>query len=896
MTAFFRFAGLVVLCVATLMGPAHARTPTIDMGESGTVDPAIPTPADALGHAIGSVITPPEDASRYIKALAAAAPDRMTVTPYAESWQGRELVYAVIASPENLARLDEIKANMTRLADPEGLSAVEEQRLIDQTPAVVWLGYGVHGNEISPTDAALATAYRLIASRNNEVVDTILENAVVIIDPDQNPDGRARFVHNFVSAKGLKADPDRYTAEHDQPWPRGRSNHYLFDMNRDWFALTQPETRGRVAAILDWRPIVVVDLHEMGGDSTYFFPPAAEPFNPNITENQREGQNIIGRNNARWFDENGIQYFTREIFDAFYPGYGDMWPTLHGAIAMTYEQASARGLVWLRRDGTEMTYEETVRNHFIASLSTAEAAAENRETLLKNYVSDRRLAIAEGRTSPERLHIFDLSVNRWGAENLGRLLAAQGIEVGRIAPGASACGKRFEDGAIIVDSAQPAGPLVRSLLDENTPLPEDFVTEQERLRDKDLPGEIYDVTAWSLPLMHGVETERCRALGGAQVTPLQADDPIEPIIPEKEPVFGYAVPWTDAGQGRLAAAASGLLGGRATTAPFTMGERTFPRGTVVFPAAGASDPQITRLTELAAELGAELVPLTEGWTESGPNLGSGRFVTLREPKIAMAWDAATSSLSAGAMRYIVERKFGLPVSIIRTRTLPRADLSRYNVLILPAQGGGYGDDLGKGGALSRFVADGGVLIGLGTALRYLSDPEVNLLSIRRENAVTDKPSPDSDGEEAARVAGTIISDDTAYDQTVAPDTEAPDYAPGALLAAVPDPDHWLSSGYDGRILSVLATGSDIYTPLKRDEGTNVFRFVDSENLVQSGYLWAENQAQQAYKPFVVTERRGKGLVIGFTQSPEIRAYQDGHDLLLLNALLFGPAHSFAIPR
>ena len=217
--------------------------------------------------------------------------------------------------------------------------------IIADQPAITWLSYGVHGNEISSTDAAMLTAYHLLASRGDDRVADIMQDTVVIIDPMQNPDGRDRFIQSFTSAVGLRPDSDRLAAEHDEPWPGGRTNHYLFDMNRDWFIMTQPETQGRIAAIQEWYPVVFVDLHEMGSDGTYFFAPEAVPFNPHLAADQKESLQLFGRNHARWFDEFGLDYFTREVYDAFYPGYGASWPSYYGSIAMTYEQASSRGLV-----------------------------------------------------------------------------------------------------------------------------------------------------------------------------------------------------------------------------------------------------------------------------------------------------------------------------------------------------------------------------------------------------------------------------------------------------------------------------------------------------------------------------------------------------------------------
>ena len=262
---------------------------------------------------------------------------------------------------------------------------------------MVWLVHGVHGNEISSSDAALLEAYHLLAARGDAGVDAVLRDALVLIDPMQNPDGRARFLFQNLQGRAATPDPAPYNAEHDEPWPGGRSNHYLFDMNRDWFAQTQPETRGRIQIALDYFPQVNVDLHEQGGNNTYYFAPPADPLNPHYTKSQIAGFDLFGRANAARFDERGWPYYIREVYDGFYPGYGDSWPMFHGSIGMTYEQASARALSFTRDDGTVMTFRDGVMHHFNAAITTAITAARNRERLVRDFLDYRRSAVAEGR-------------------------------------------------------------------------------------------------------------------------------------------------------------------------------------------------------------------------------------------------------------------------------------------------------------------------------------------------------------------------------------------------------------------------------------------------------------------------------------------------------------------
>ncbi len=369
-------------------------------------DPRIPTLKDVVGHDLGGEITSPDQIAAYLKALAAAAPDRARVVEYARSEEGRPLHVLVIGSPERLARLEDVKKGLRALADPRGLAPGEAERLVKELPAVVWLLHAVHGNEISSPDAALALAHHLLAAQGDETADLVRREAIVLVDPLQNPDGRARFLATNRLGRAASPDPEPASAEHDEGWPGGRSNHYLFDMNRDWFAQAQPETRGRLRLFLEWYPHVTVDLHEMGGDSTYFFAPPAKPLNPQVTRAQQDWHEAFGRAIAARFDAAGQAYFVREVFDSFYPGYGETWPLIQGSIGMTFEQASARGLVFRREDDTELTFLDGIHNHFRAALATVETAARGREKLLRDFLEFRRSAVSEGELGAVRQYVI----------------------------------------------------------------------------------------------------------------------------------------------------------------------------------------------------------------------------------------------------------------------------------------------------------------------------------------------------------------------------------------------------------------------------------------------------------------------------------------------------------
>jgi hypothetical protein len=539
--------------------------------------------------------------------------------------------------------------------------------------------------------------------------------------------------------------------------------------------------------------------------------------------------------------------------------------------------------VFKRRDGTELTYADGVENHFTTSLATAAAVADNPQKFLSDFAAYRsgNASGAAGRGT----YVIDLGKRRWNAEALGRRLAAQGITVLRRDGAASICGKSYPAGYLAVPQAQPAARLVKSLLDRDTPLPPDFLAEQERRRSQDLPHELYDVTAWSVGPMAGVDVALCNAaVGGDTLVP---GAPIAPK-PEGDGSFAIAVPWTDSGQARLVTLALREgIDGRVTDKAFTTRGRSFPRGTVVFPAGSNTPEAMARLAELARDVGAHTVALDSGWVDSGPNLGSEHFVRLTLPRIAVAWDDGVSQLSAGALRYVLEQRLGLPVTPIRTGRLARTDLSDYDVLLVPE--GDPSGVLGDGGqrAIRSFVQRGGVLVAIGDSLETFSGGDNPLLAVKREAALGREP--DGAGDSKGGLAEALeIASDAEYREAIKDQAALPDTLPGALLNVVADPDNFLSAGYDSGAV-VLATGTQIFTPLDRAKGINALRFAAPGNLIASGYVWEENRRQLAYKPYLMAQPTGRGLVIGFAHDPSTRAYLEGLDLMIANAVLIAPS-------
>jgi hypothetical protein len=872
-----------------------------------TYDATIPTTRAVLGFELGERMTTHADVRRYLQALATAAPDRVRLVDYGASWQGRELTYAIVSAPNNIARLDEIKQGMAALADPRQTSNAAAARLVESLPAVVWLAYSVHGNEPGTTDGALQALYHLLAAQGDTRVPKMLANAVVIINPIQNPDGRDRFIQANRNATGLAVDPHPLAAERNEPWPAGRFNHYLFDLNRDWFAQTQPESRAHTQAILEWFPVVLADVHEMSTNATYFFAPAGPPTNPWLTSTQNANRELIGRNNARWFDRFGRRYFTREVYDLFYPGYGDGWPAHHGTVAMTYEQGSARGLAAQRQDGTRFTFASTAESQAIASLSTIEVVAENRAKFLRDFYDYRVSAIEVGRKSPQRMLVIPTQPDQGTTDKFAALIARQGVEIGRAKAAFVACGKRFSAGSYVIDSAQPAGRMVRVLLDEQVPLDPQFVAEQERRRARDLPDEIYDVTAWSLPLLYNVAVERCASAPNVALEPVAPGAVAPGALRGADATVAFLVPWGDTASARLLVAARRAgIRVRSSDEAFEHGGVRYPAGTLIVSIADNAAGLGDKLAQLAVTTGARVTGVNDSWVTEGPSFGSAKVVEIPALRIALAWDSPTDATAAGATRYLLEQQFGQPVTAIRAAALARAELSDFDVLILPD-----GDFESRWSAkeaenLAAWVKRGGVLIGLGRALRFLAAPDSDLLSVRREDAAPldaddaqDKKSKDAGSDKAAAsdekserptVPGSLIRDAEAAKQSIQPKRAAPDAVAGVLVRAEVDSAHWLAAGVAPKV-NVMFQGQDIYTPVKLDAGFNVARFAPADQLLASGYLWDENRQQLAFKPFVVVEPKGRGMVIGFTADPTLRSFNDGLNVLFLNAVFRGAAHA-----
>jgi Zinc carboxypeptidase len=848
---------------------------TLDLPQ---LDDKIPRPEAVLGYPLGARFTSWDRIVSYLEALDAASP-RVKMWEYGRTYEGRPLKLVAVSTAENLERLEEIRQDVQRLAAGSGLDGGEKDRLVRRTPLVVWLAYGVHGNESSSAEAAMATAYALAAGQG-ETAET-LKDVVVLIDPLQNPDGRERYVNGYKQRRGDAANPRRAAAEHWEPWPGGRQNHYLIDLNRDWAWASQQETRQRIAAYRSWEPQVYVDFHEMGSDSSYFFPPAAEPIHPQIDRRILSWLDAFGRANAAAFDRQGWIYFKEENYDLFYPGYGDSYPSLRGAIGMTYEMAGGgrAGQELALPDGSVLTLADRVARHLTTSLTTVRTAARNARKILEDFAANRAKAAAE----PVRTYLWP--ADQQEARALADLLVLHGVKVRQLAQPAEipvrnlgrgtseAQARRFAAGTYAVSTAQPLGNLVEALLELDSPMSQSFLDRQRQRLEQNLDPEFYDITAWSLPLAYNVRTWVAAGdVAAGRPLPESAGG----VSGQGE--IGWLVPPQGIATYRLAAELQRRkVHFRVATAAFTDGGASYPNGTLFIPRrANAESLRDTFKSLLQADsLAAEAVSSSYGF--KGISLGSNEMPAVRPARVGLVSGEGVDATSFGYLWYLLDDQIGVDYDRLDLGQLRNLPLSDFDVLILPS--GDYGDRIGDKlkDTLDGWIKEGGVLVAIGDAVTWLQDRE--LTSIKRWKP----PKKDEkEGAEEPKPEDPEASESDVEKQLA----ERPIFTPGAVLATTMQPQHPLTLG--------LTASPDVLY-----EGTTVLKttgdprqdvlVAKDESPVVAGFAWPEAEQRLAGSLLVGTESRGRGSVVLFAQDPAYRLFWRATTPILLNAVLYGPS-------
>ena len=866
---------------ASLIAPL-SRGETLDLPQQ--LDPQVPRPDAFLGYSLGARFTSWDRIVAYLEALDAASA-RVKMWEYGKTYEGRPLKLLALSTPENLERLEEIRGNVQRLAEPAGLADGDRDRIVRRTPLVVWLAYGVHGNESSSAEAAMGAAYLLAAAQGE--TGAMLENLVVLLDPLQNPDGRERYVNGYKQRQGNEANPRRTSAEHYEPWPGGRQNHYMIDLNRDWAWASQQETRQRIAAYRSWEPQVYVDFHEMSSDSSYFFPPAAEPIHPQIDRRVLSWLDTFGRANAAAFDHQGWIYFKGENYDLFYPGYGDSYPSLRGAVGMTYEMAGGgrAGQALALPDGSVLTLADRVARHLTTSLTTVRTAARNNRKILEDFVANRAKAAAD----PVRTYLWP--ADQQEARTLAELLGFHGVRVRQLAqpaevsartlgrnPGGTASepqSRRFAAGTYAVSTAQPLGNLIEALMEVDSPMGQSFLERQRQRLEQNLDPEFYDITAWSLPLAFNLRTWVASGdIAGGRPLAEAAGGGIRGERGEGD--IGWLVPPQGTASYRLAAALQKRrIHFRVAQTAFTGGGESYPAGTLFIPRRANPDDVRATIETLLQEGSLTAQAVSSSYEIQGLSLGSNDMASVRPARVGLVSGDGVDATSFGFLWYLLDREIGVDHDRLDLGQLRQVPLSDFDVLVFP--GGNYEDRIGDKlkDSLEAWVRAGGVLVAVSDAVNWLQDKE--LTSIKRwqppKKEEGDEEGEDEDPEDP----------ESEVERRLA---ERPIFTPGAVLATRMQPQHPLTLGLASPP-NVLFEGSTVLRPTG-DPRQDVLVALD-ESPVVAGFAWPEAEQRLAGALLVGTEAKGQGSVVLFAQDPAYRLFWRATTPILLNALLYGPS-------
>ncbi len=901
---------IALALLAFTAGPTAAQE-TFDFYGRGPFRDAVPRPETLLGYDPGVRHTQYAEQRAVLDAMIAAASDRVRVERIGITEEGRAMRALILSAPENIARLDEIRANLARLTEPGTTSADEAAAIASSTPIAVMLTFSIHGNEPAGFEAAMWVTYHLLASEEPATVE-MLRNALVIILPSGNPDGHERFAVWYNSLAVGTDEPFAY--EWNEPWGIwGRYGHYRFDMNRDFIALSQAPTRAMLGALLRWHPQVYVDLHST--TEQYFFPPPAPPVNPNLPEHATTWLEVFGRGNAAAFDRYGWQYYTRDVFDLFYAGYFDAGPSLLGATGMTYESDGGKALQRRRDDGTVITFEEGIAHHYVAALATVETGAANREARLRDYYDFHRSAIERASSGGIRRVIIEPEADATNAARLAALLLQHGVRVARLtAPYASSAydymagatarpaRRTFPIGSYVIDLEQPQGRMARALLEPRTEMDPEFYERQvekyERNRRRGPAAtseryEFYDLTAWSLPLTMGLQaywTEDAGTLHAEALALPDDGDPVRALAPPggspDRARSAYVFPNDRQAAAELAfALANEGFTLNVSTEPLRADGVSYPRGTFVVRTSRNPATLHQRMATLAEGIGVPVTAVQSAFPDSGQvGVGSNAVDPVFRPRILIAAGEGISITSYGALWHFLEQELHYPfvpvtlASVGRMHTLPD-----YNVFIIPSGSPStIRRLLGSGGIerLQRWVRDGGVLIAYDDAALVPGHEDVGLSSVKALG----------EEEDENEKGGTPDSLPSAPDLTpplASPeaDPDRPEYVPGSIFRATLDLTHWLTMGYGEKTLPVMLRGTTMLAP--STQGDNPVVFV-GDSLLLAGFAWPENTEQSLERTvWAAAERQGRGNVVVFADDPLYRAFWRGPARLLTNAILFG---------
>jgi hypothetical protein len=816
----------------------------------------IQSPSQFAGHPLGSRHWPHALVVDYMRYLGEKS-ERAQWQPYARSHGGRELGFLTITSAAHQKRTRRIQLQHQQLTRPKSSGKVPLATL----PAVIQMGYGVHGDESSATHASLAVAY-LLAAGIDEEIESWLDTMVIRIDPSLNPDGFNRFSHWVNENRGVHPSPDSLDREHRQPWPGGRVNYYWFDLNRDWLPAVHPESQGRLREFHQWKPDVVLDFHEMGTGSTYFFQPGVpqrtHPLSPQMT---RELTRKFADYHAKALDDIDSLYFTEERFDDFYPGKGSTYPDLHGAVGILFEQASARGNVQESSNG-DVYFWKTIRNQVATSLSSLRATHDLRESLLINKRDAYREAIELAAQQNVRAYAFSAGGDRSRLQRFASLLKLHDLEYRWLTDESSVGlvdGKSVDlaKGTLVVPADQPEYRMLRTMVDRPTTFEESI---------------FYDVSAWSLPLAYDLTqfelAEMPAAVAGnfQEKTERWGED-----VPGK--VVAYAMPWnTEEAAADLWRVQAAGLRAKVATESFTARcgdqEVQFAAGTIVLPRGIQSEPKSKLQQVIRRQCEATWIPLTSGLSPEGIDLGSGGFEILSQPRVLLVTGDGMSRYDVGALWHWFDTTLNMPITMAEGSDLGSADWSKYNVVVL-AGGEPEGVEVSAWDRFSRWISEGGTVISMGTSNQWLAGK--NLVQLH-PSSVT--PPSSTQGTKLIQRPYAQAADDRALE-----------LLSGIIVEGRLDLTHPLGWGQADESLPQFRNHKTFLKAVNSPYSNPV---IYADNPLMAGYASAANLNTLRGSSSVSVYGHGRGRVIAMAEMPGFRGFFRGSMRLFNNAVFFGP--------
>ena len=927
-TAICLFAVLVSFPFAGWSAMGHSTEAySVPFVEGASYDPNIPEPGEFLGYPFATRPARYEEVINYFTALVRRS-DRVLLFEYGKTHEGRALYYLVTSSASNMRNLESNRAAIKKLADPRTLDGAEEAReIINNAPAIAWMAYSIHGDELSSTDAAIWLAYQLLAGQD-EITQTILKNTIVIIDPMQNPDGRERFLAQLRSYSGEILNYDVQSAQHRGVWPYGRTNHYLFDLNRDFFILSQPESRARVKAFQEWMPQLFVDSHEMGPLDTYLFSPPREPLNVNLTPMHEKWSRIYAQDQAKAFDRYGWSYYTREWLDMWYPGYSEWLAYAGGAVMILYEQAGVDGSAVRRREGTTMTYRESVHHHITSSLANLSTLARGRKEMLTDYYKEKQKTVQTVPDNGIYAYIIESGTNAARVLSLIDNLLFQGIELYQSSISftakklTSVFGEQIEEKAFqkntwIIPTNQPKKRLIDAILQFDPRMKDSFLQEERYYLEKKNESRLYDVSSWSMPLAYGVSAyEAAAPVDVSQVRIVERKDPASNIPAAAG--YGYILPGDDDAS---TFAVTALLNRGyvvlVSDEEFQNNGNQFSKGSFLL-RKNENPPDLQdAIAQVVKETHCKAYAADTALSLESADLGGGHFTLLAAPRIGVFMGPTVSQYSYGAFWHLLDHRYKTRISSLDVYGAGSYDLRKYNVLVLPSGGGAMRRAIHDTGMdrLKRWIEEGGTLIALGSAVDFIADPKAGLSAVRERGQVLDQLDLYDEvveREEKALQAAASQADvwdyspaeiEPATDVDKKPksdveklkreDTWKKRFSPyGAFFRAQTDPEHWLAYGVESP-LAVMVRSSNAY--LAAPPVQVPVRLVDEVDLRVSGLVWPEARQRLAKSCYVTRESKGRGQIILFPFEPHERGYYPAATRLLWNAVFLGPGAGASQP-